>query len=178
MRDVQLALLLNASALELQIACKCASGRCEHAPPPPKKKLLSAYCWMLVDHGLTRMSIVVGASACGKVLRSGLFAPTAMSNALCIFTSATVATILVHASMRFSLTTTLYIYIYRCKYIYIYTNTKTTWTYMPIIFTTTRVLRGFEQVEVVCVLIHRPVALCPAVTVRAICTCHMWNVAI
>ena len=92
-------------------------------PHPPKKKLLSAYCWMLVDHGLTRMSIVVGASACGKVLRSGLFAPTAMSNALCIFTSATVATILVHASMRFTFTTTHYIYIYRCKYIYIYIRT-------------------------------------------------------
>ena len=63
---------------------------------------------MFVDHGLTRMSIVVGASACGNVLRSGLFAPTAMSNALCIFTSATVATILVHASMRFTFTTTHY----------------------------------------------------------------------
>jgi hypothetical protein len=39
MRDVQLALLLNASALGLQLACKCASGCCEHAPPPKKNTI-------------------------------------------------------------------------------------------------------------------------------------------
>jgi hypothetical protein len=67
-----------------------------------------------------------------------------MSNALCIFTSATVATILVHASMRFTFTTTHYIYIYIGASIYIYIRTLKQPEHICL-FTTTRVLLDMKS---------------------------------